>query len=54
MDEFITWCEDNFLQLNVSKTKKIVFDFCLNTPPSPVSVIHNKEVKILPAFKYRL
>ncbi|PVD27363.1 hypothetical protein C0Q70_12520 [Pomacea canaliculata] len=52
LEEFIVWCDVNFLELNVSKTKEIVFDFRRNSPPCPVCVIHDKEVEIVSAFKY--
>ncbi len=27
IDEFVTWCDESFLELNISKTKDIIIDF---------------------------
>lgn len=35
VDEFVSWCEESFLQLNTSKTKDMVIDFRRNPPCSP-------------------
>ena len=36
---FVKWCEENHLQLNVAKTKEMVVDFRRNKPPpSPVYI----------------
>ena len=29
-DSFVNHCDDNYLELNVSKTKEIMIDFCQN------------------------
>ncbi|GFS07598.1 reverse transcriptase [Elysia marginata] len=30
IERFVMWCEDNFLKLNTSKTKELIFDFRKN------------------------
>ena len=37
VDSFVNHCDANYLELNVSKTKEMVIDFCQNRPdPQPV------------------
>jgi hypothetical protein len=48
------WCANNFLDLNVTKTKEMIFDF--RTPKyknakEPV-IVDNKEVEIVKQYKY--
>ncbi len=52
MDNFVTWCEQNHLQLNVAKTKELVVDMRRNRAPvSPVS-ISGVSVDIVEEYKY--
>ena len=49
---FSSWCSNNFLHLNVSKTKKMCIDFRRNkTVISPI-VINGKTVEQVDSFKY--
>lgn len=34
LKDFIKWCEDNFLYLNVTKTKQLIIDFRNNSEES--------------------
>lgn len=52
LNNFVKWCDDNFLDLNVSKTKKKIIDFRKSTVVHEASVIHNKEVEIVDNYKY--
>jgi hypothetical protein len=45
------WCENNFLQLNVTKTKELVFNFRKTVMIEPVA-IDNVEVEIVRSYKY--
>ncbi|CAN9510708.1 unnamed protein product [Ophioblennius macclurei] len=52
VDNFVTWCEQNHLQLNVTKTKELVVDLRRNKrSASPIS-IKGDTVDILEDFKY--
>ena len=49
---FVKWCEENYLILNVSKTKEIIIDFRRQkSTPAPL-VINNETVKIIHTYKY--
>lgn len=50
--ELTAWCDDNFLELKMSKTNETVFDFCWNSLPSPISVIYNEEIETVSTSKY--
>lgn len=50
---FTQWCTDNFLELNVSKTKEMVFHNSHSPPPGLVPTsIHNEGVEQVNHFKY--
>ena len=46
VDNFVTWCELNHLQLNTAKTKELVVDLWrTRTPVTPVSILgHNVDI----------
>jgi hypothetical protein len=47
-----TWCKDNFLDLNVSKTKEVIWDYRrLPSVKQPV-VIENLHVEVTSVYKY--
>ena len=52
LTDFVDWCDDNFLELNVSKTKEIVFDFRKEKSVVHPTVIHGDEVEIVDTYKY--
>lgn len=49
---FIKWCDDHFLDLNVSKTKELIIDFRQSQDTPRASTIHNEEVQIVDSYKY--
>ena len=52
VDDFISWCDKSFLQLNVSKTKDMVISF-RRTPPSPApTLIKGTEIEVVESYKY--
>ncbi len=52
VDNFVTWCERNHLQLNVTKAKELVVDLRMTkSPMTPVS-IHRVSVDMLEDYKY--
>lgn len=50
--DFISWCDNNFLDLNVGKTKELVFDFRKKQNPVSESIVHNENVEIVSSYKY--
>jgi hypothetical protein len=46
------WCNNNFLDLNVNKTKEVVFDFRRNPPAMNNVHINNREVETVSEYKY--
>lgn len=52
VDNFVTWSEQNHLQLNVTKTKELIVDLRrAKTPVTPVS-IHGVPVDTVEEYKY--
>ena len=52
LEAFVDYCDSNFLELNVSKTKEMVIDFRLGThEPSPIC-IKGSEVARVESYKY--
>ncbi len=47
LNSFIKWCDDNFLDLNVTKTKELITDFQKDSGEPRSSTIHNEEVQIV-------
>ncbi len=52
IDYVSKWCADNFLDLNASKTKEIVFDMRKNQNSKEPININNTSVAIVPSYKY--
>ena len=52
MRRFYTWCKENFLDLDVLKTKEMLIDFRKNTSPVPYLEIENKLVERVDEYKY--
>ena len=49
---FVKWCEENYLILNVSKTKEMIIDFRRQkSTPTPLG-INNETVEIVHTYKY--
>ena len=49
---FVDWCDQNYLQLNVTKTKEMVIDFRKNnTVPDPV-LLKGENVERVKSYKY--
>lgn len=49
---FISWCTDNFLQVNVKKTKEMVIGFSKKGTPRPPSRINGKQIERVSSYKY--
>ena len=52
LSDFVGWCDSNFLELNVSKTKEMCIDFRKTEFDVSASMIHNEPVDIVESFKY--
>ncbi len=52
LTDFVYWCDDNFLELNVVKTKEVITDFMKNNTEPKASIIHSKDVEIEDNDKY--
>ena len=52
VERFVSWCEENHLNLNVKKTKEVVVDFRKkNNAHSPI-VINGENVEFVSSYKY--
>ena len=52
LDEFVEWCDMSFLELNVMKTKEMVFDFRTHKDVLEATLIHDQEVEVVSQYKY--
>ncbi len=50
--DFLSWCSDNYLYLNVKKTKKMIVDFRINTRVPDTIVIANEEAERVEEYRY--
>ena len=46
------WCQENFLNLNVTKTKEMVWDFRKHRSPFVPVTINNTSVEVVDSYKY--
>lgn len=51
LDEFVDWCDQSFLQINVAKTKEMFGDF-RRSPPLAPCVINGESVTSVQHYKY--
>jgi len=52
LTEFVDWCNNSYLDLNVTKTKEMIFDFRRQEHSPGKTIIHNNEVEIVSKYKY--
>ena len=52
VDRFVTWCDDNYLDLNVTKTKELVIDFRTQPQTIPDLTINGQKVERVTDYKY--
>jgi hypothetical protein len=49
---FVTWCEENFLELNLSKTKEMIIDFRRKKEAVLPVTIKDQPIEIVSEYKY--
>ena len=52
LDDFIEWCDESYLDLNVNKTKGIIVDFRRPWHTHTAIQIHDEKVEIVHLYKY--
>ena len=52
LTEFVYWCDNSYLDLNVTKTKEMIVDFRRQEHSPGKTIIHNNEVEIVSKYKY--
>ena len=52
IERFIIWCENNYLHLNPTKTKEIVFDFRVGPPQIDPINVNGVDIEIVNKYKY--
>ena len=52
LDDFVAWCEESSLELNVSKTKDMIIDFRKSPSFAPPTVIKGADVEMVQTYKY--
>ena len=50
--DFVKWCEESHLQLNILKTKDMIIDFRKNASPHDVTTIITQPVQYVDSYKY--
>ena len=51
--DFVTWCKNNFLELNVGKTKEMIYDFRRANRKEPEKIVINGlEIERVIEYKY--
>lgn len=52
LSDFVKWCDDSSLHLNVSKTKDMVIDFRKAPPPPTTTIIKGTNIELVENYKY--
>ena len=52
IDNFIKWCDDHFLKLNISKTKELIIDYRRNAIEHRTISVHGEDVEQVQEYKY--
>ncbi|XP_070212553.1 uncharacterized protein [Littorina saxatilis] len=51
-EELVQWCDDNFLELNVTKTKELIMDFRRTKSAVDPIIIKGEPVEMVDTYKY--
>ena len=52
INSFVNFCNNNFLELNVNKTKEMLIDFRCNSDVPPPVIINDTEIQRVNTYKY--
>ena len=52
LTEFVDWCDNNYLDLNVTKTKAMIVDFRRQEHSPGKTIIRNNEAETVSKYKY--
>jgi hypothetical protein len=52
VESFVKWCDSNFLDLNVRKTKEMIMDFRKDNNDHDALFVKNENVNIVESYKY--
>ena len=52
IDSFSQWCDQNFLELNVSKTKEMIINFSRDRKSVPPVSLKGKDIEVVQEYKY--
>ena len=52
VDHLVGWCDQNYLQLNVGKTKELIVDYRRDPPAHQPLVVKGEAVEIVSQYKY--
>ena len=52
VEQFVTWCKDNHLELNIKKTKEMIVDFRKGPVQHDTLYIDNEAVDVVNEYKY--
>ena len=52
IDRFVSWCDQNYLELNVGKTKEMIIDFRKVKPVHDSIIIKGENVEKVERYRY--
>ena len=52
INDFVSWCDKSFLQINVSKTKDMIISFRKSKPCPALTSIKGAEIELVDSYKY--
>ena len=52
ISHFVEWCEQNYIEINVNKTKELIVDYRQKKTPIPAIIINGQSVGRVSEYKY--
>ena len=52
INHFVNWCTENYLEINVNKTKELVIYFRKRGTPIPALTINGRPIERVSEYKY--